>query len=85
MQRNIEINKAIGAASSCAGVLKIAQREAGSLNLVNCVTALGRIAKLAQDPEEATGTVAEVAVSAAEQVRWFVKSPLHGLAGRGGD
>ena len=45
-QGNIAINKSIGAARSVEEVLGITSDES-ALNLVNCVTALGRIAKLA--------------------------------------
>ena len=45
-----------------AQVLAIAQREAGALNVVNCVTALGRLAKLAppgqQGPAASAGAAA---------------------------
>ena len=51
-KQNIEINKTIGAAQSVEAVLSLTRREAGTLNLVNCVTALGRLAKLAPDDRQ---------------------------------
>jgi hypothetical protein len=68
--RNIEINKAIGATASVGAVIAITQREADGLNLVNCVTALGRIAKLAQaDKQPSEASLGHLAGLAAQRFR----------------
>ena len=50
IRRNVQINYAIGAASSVREVLELTERDCAALNLVNCVTALQKMAKLPASP-----------------------------------
>eukprot|EP00961_Rhodomonas_salina_P181008 2443210-Rhodomonas_salina.1 len=45
-QRNVELNKKISSLESAAQILQVTKSNAAELNIVNCVTALQRIAKL---------------------------------------